>query len=234
MNFEYFCFFSYPRLEASIKFTEKFKKDLSYYLEPHCNSDFQKISKENKGIFLDTTLRPGVPLNASLAEKLCRSICLVIFYWHNYFEKEYCCKEVLFFARLQEKRQNKLIQKYNINPNDVNQIITIIIDLQDQTKPLREDPLIPDELKGTVLIDISSDDKRLMLHKEPQGEIFDNLVLAVKKRIIYAINLHRNIKFEFDCHHTTLPDDDDNELLRLRNEVQLNKNYIFPQAKFRK
>src|SRR5215213_3124959 len=102
MPFEYSCFVSYPHSQRDIMmpFIEDFVKGLEKEI-------FLEI---DWGVFYDGMLDTGDRLEEVLGPKLCKSVCMILFYTPLYFQQKhlYCARELKAMHDLEQKRFRKL------------------------------------------------------------------------------------------------------------------------------
>ncbi|MBY0444590.1 MAG: toll/interleukin-1 receptor domain-containing protein, partial [Burkholderiales bacterium] len=102
------CFISYPHLgdPSAEEFIEEFVKQLKTRLALHCRT---------KPVFYDKDrLAGGDFVDAKIAEALCKSACMVIFFVTHNFDSEhpYCAMEYLAMKNLEAERI-KLVELNN-------------------------------------------------------------------------------------------------------------------------
>jgi hypothetical protein len=104
MPFQYACFVSYRHLEHN-PLAERFIDDLSAALQGELG-----VWMEEQ-LFVDSErMRGGTFFNPTLADALCRSVCMLVVYTPNYFSLNhvYCAREYRAMEKLEAMRLARL------------------------------------------------------------------------------------------------------------------------------
>ena len=100
MPFQYSCFISYRHIpgELSKRFIEELKKALESYVSPWVNG---------LGVYVDyDRIKGGDYFNKALERAICESVCMILVYTPDYFDKEhtYCAREYESMKKLEKER----------------------------------------------------------------------------------------------------------------------------------
>lgn len=111
MSLEYGCFISY------VGYDERRAKSFYGLMQKMIeiiDEEFYVDTRLKTGVFrADINGRAGDRYNDEIAEALCRSACMILFYTRPYFHSSYCVREYKAMINLEKKRQKFLnLPKY--------------------------------------------------------------------------------------------------------------------------
>jgi hypothetical protein len=120
MPIEYSCFISYRHAEREDSIQARLVRELWRAL----SDELEMLT--DKPVFLDTPrLKPGYMYNTTLSRTLCKSACMVMVYWPQYFSSDhtYCAREYKAMVELEAKRHMVLPD----SASDKGMIIPIVV-----------------------------------------------------------------------------------------------------------
>ncbi len=99
MSFNHICFISYRNIDR-VFYKRVLEKIYMALVE-----EFEYCEPLDELVFLDREgIQAGNDHNPIIAEALCRSAFMILFYAPRYFQSSYCCREYLAMKELEERR----------------------------------------------------------------------------------------------------------------------------------
>lgn len=145
MGFEYSCFISYRHGDISAC-VQKLKDDIESQLRSHVNKPLP--------VYLDTTRnKTGDPLDATLAQKVCKSMVFVMAYEPTYFSDEsvWCTQELVAFLGHEKRRLDEIKKKVpGVSLTDYHQLVPVAFKKNAYSK-------IPEKISERIYADWSAD-----------------------------------------------------------------------------
>lgn len=117
-SFKWACFISYRHGQGEL--IKEFIDDLQLALENRLG-----LLGFGLGVFVDKDrLKPSYSVNPGLANAICRSVCMIVVFTNNYFDKNspFCAKEFCAMIELEKERLRE-----NSLPAELNLIIPILL-----------------------------------------------------------------------------------------------------------
>ncbi len=105
MSIKYACFVSYPHSKEILmsNFMQQLKQALAASLEPYLRNE---VYMDDRHIGCDN-------YNEGIAQAICESICMIVVFSPVYTERDFCLREFLAMEKIEEKRKQKLGEKFD-------------------------------------------------------------------------------------------------------------------------
>jgi hypothetical protein len=189
MSIRYSCFISYAHGQGKIvkSFMEQLKQALVASIELYFR----------KEVYMDDRHTPGYNFNEGIAQAICESVCMVVVFSPVYSDSNYCLREFLAMENVENKRKQKLGNKFDRTSR---MIIPIILRGDAEELPVK--------IKGINYYDFSKFTLASLKISKKHKEVIETIAKRIYDHYKNMSTINSNL-IEDECNKFMLPSEED-------------------------